>query len=983
MRCRLGKGKSNLQKRRGAPAVRQAPLSGPRAKAYALRDAGRYTEAFEALRPLYESTPQDSLLALDFGHICMEVEQFDMATRVFAKILEMEPKNLVALSNLGGSLIRVGRLQDARAILEYVLELDPKNLHARINLGGVLQAAGEREANLHNALEAIAIEPTATLAFNNLGAAFSDMAMFSEAKHAYETAVMLDPNNLDALINLAASESRLGNAATSAEMYELVLTKLPIEAKHRADAIRFYAAFEYLKQGVLEKGWDYYEGGFSPLVPAAGARAPRREFRAPRWNGEHLQGKTLMVWREQGLGDELLFASCLHELEAVGGEIIIECDNRLVETFTRSFPLFSVRPESHRALLEDFDFQIPIGSLMRLFRRRKEAFEKVNGYVRSDPQKIEKFRARLAPHAGTDRLVGICWRSGKLDPVRNLGYTSLEEWSELLLSPGLKFVNLQYGHCEDELAAVEQNLGIQIVRWSDIDLKNDLDEVFALINCLDLVVSVQTAVLNMAAFSNVPTLAVKLGGWTKMGSEHVLWSRMVRSFDLNNNPLQALVEILEGAKPVDEPLGTNFDSNERQVRVSELDALGLNLSLRSFLRRLRFETITGFTGDLGEFVLPRRDVVEQRVLEGNLTFGFFNFDPAFWSPIAMLAKLSSEVQKVNTSKDMSAGGWLLIRQLCRLGFFDEVSNTIYSSDFFEGGGCRLARLAWEFSCMGHPVDAINLYSKLLPETLTHSWVIGDIVVTLGRLGEFDQAEQLIKERSGRLNSSELSEIYARLGWVLADQNSAPMARRYFQLGRESGCLSVEWQRNEIKLDLLEHGAEYARAKMDSLYQKHVATKDGFSLLAWTQLSVAAPHFSPNERISDLAIVESLFEEDISTGSITPEWRKNHAIFKAALGDYCGAVEECRDAYLRSQGPFDGFGYIALEAEQSGNFAFVSDLLLVDLLLNRQSAAKFLDFLTLEGVQTGRAGNLRLQFGKADPFKNFQNLLGKGETHDPT
>jgi tetratricopeptide (TPR) repeat protein len=519
----LGKGKSNLQKRRGSIAVRQAPLSGPRAKAYALRDAGRYPEAFEAFKPLYESTPQDITLGLDFGHICMEVEHFDIATRVFAKILDAEPKNIVALSNLGGSLIRVGRLQDARAILEYVLELDPKNLHARINLGGVLQAAGEREANLHNALEAIAIEPTATLAFNNLGAAFSDMAMFSEAKHAYETAVMLDPKNIDALINLAASESRLGNSSESAKMYERVLQMLPKEATNRADAIRFYAAFEYLKQGVLEKGWDYYEGGFSPLVPATGARAPRREFRAQRWNGAQLHGKTLMVWREQGLGDELLFATCLHELEALGGQIIVECDKRLVETFARSFPKYRVRAEQLNSPIEDFDLHVPIGSLMKYFRRNIKDFEGSGAYIKVDPAKVKKFEERLAPYGQDYRLVGICWRSGKLDPVRNLNYTKLDDLSVILKDPNLKFVNLQYGECEAEIRAVEEEYGIEILRWADLNLKDDLDDVFALIECLHSIISVQTAVLVAAGAVGKRAFGLKCFGWTRLGSENQVW----------------------------------------------------------------------------------------------------------------------------------------------------------------------------------------------------------------------------------------------------------------------------------------------------------------------------------------------------------------------------------------------------------------------------------------------------------------------------
>jgi tetratricopeptide (TPR) repeat protein len=510
---------------RGAGPLAKAPQDRATAQAYQLRSAKKYVEAKPLFKKLYEAAPQDFALALDYGEICMETEDFTAAVHVYAKILEAEPKHLMALTNLGGALIRAGKLDDARAMLEYALELDPKNIHARINLGGILQAAGDRKGNLDNALEAVSIEPSSSLAFNNLGSAFSDMAMFAEAKHAYETAVMLDPKQVDALVNLAAVEARLGNPASSAEKYEQVLKLLPASAKHRADAVRFYASFEYLKQGILEKGWEYYEGGFSPLVPVNGARSPNRKFSVPRWDGELLNGKTLLVWREQGLGDELLFATCLHELAALGGEIIVECDARLVETFTRSFPAYRIRAEAFLPQAgnispnNDFDLHVPMGSLMKYFRRDKQSFTRSGAYVVAHSAYVEDFRQRLAPYQANTRLVGICWRSGKLDPVRNLGYTTIDEWAPLLQMPGYTFVNLQYGDCESELQAIEQKLNIKILRWPDLNLKNDLDRVFALMHNLDAVVSVQTAVLTMAGSVGVPVVGVKAGGWTALGQQ--------------------------------------------------------------------------------------------------------------------------------------------------------------------------------------------------------------------------------------------------------------------------------------------------------------------------------------------------------------------------------------------------------------------------------------------------------------------------------
>jgi tetratricopeptide (TPR) repeat protein len=493
-----------------------------------LRRAGHFARALEVYEAYLKEQPDDYQALLDQGSVLMSLERFADAAQVYSKMVQIKPNETV-LSNLGAALIRLGRANEAKVVLDYALEINPKNINARINLGGVLQALGMPKESLQNALEAVSIDPTQPLAFNNLGSALFDLAKFPEAKHAFETAILLDSKNLDAQINIANIESKLGSPQASIEAYKKALSLLPTEAKQRAEAIRFYMSFEYLKQGILPEGWDCYEGGFSNLVPVAGARHPRRNFSVPRWNGEALNGKTLLVWREQGLGDELLFATCLHELEALGGKIVVECDRRLVETFTRSFPHYTVRAEAFlpeqamQSPYKDFDLHVPLGSLMKYFRRDIKDFERSGAYIKTDPAKVAKFAERLAPYKEDYRLVGICWRSGKLDPVRNLGYTTLDEWGEVLQTPGFKFVNLQCGECEEELKEAEQKYGVEILRWPDLNLKDDLDDVFALMHCLDAVSSVQTAVLVMGGGVGVPTVGVKAGGWTTLGQQIQPW----------------------------------------------------------------------------------------------------------------------------------------------------------------------------------------------------------------------------------------------------------------------------------------------------------------------------------------------------------------------------------------------------------------------------------------------------------------------------
>lgn len=498
-------------------------------KAAAYRQKGQWLAAINALETLVKIDHKSLGYSLDLANCYMQIESFDKAVEVYSKIFVLHPNEPLLAASFGGALLRLGKLGEAETLLLHSLSLDPKNIFARINLGGVYQAQGDLKASLNNALEAVSVDPTCALAFNNLGSAFSDMAMFEQAKHAYGTAILLEPEQLDALINLGAMESRLGSSKNAIEMYERALLTLTANQTKRADAIRFFCSFEYLKEGNLEKAWDYYEGGFSSMVPLGGARSPKRIFSVPRWSGESLEGKRLLIWREQGLGDELLFGTCLHELQELNaGQIIIECDPRLVPVLARSFPNYIVRPQGyHEQTLEsfynDFDFHLPIASLMKFFRRKIEDFQRGGPYIVPNKELVNQFNQRLRLFKDKT-LVGICWRSGKLSPVRNLGYTMLNDWEFLKEKKhDYVFVNLQYGDCEAELKEVEKEFEINILRWPDVDLKDDLESVFSLTACLDMVIVPGTTVSAISGALGVPTIYLSKKGWLWLGQDQLPW----------------------------------------------------------------------------------------------------------------------------------------------------------------------------------------------------------------------------------------------------------------------------------------------------------------------------------------------------------------------------------------------------------------------------------------------------------------------------
>ena len=482
--------------------------------------SGNYSQAINILNNLLSPDSGKVSHLMMRGEAYLRSEQFDAALADYAKVVEIDNKNITALNNFAVALIRCNKQNNAKEILEYVLEIEPSNFDAHINLGNVLQTQYKSQEALQIALRAIAINPGSAIAYNNLGTALGDLNHIEEAREAYLTANAIDPNYVSTYINLAQIEEKLENREQAKNLYEQAL-QLKNLTHYESDLIKYYLAYSYLFFGELEKGWHHYDYGFGPLLPI-GALRSLRKFSQPKWSGEPLNGRKLLIWREQGLGDEIDFSTCLIDLAELGGEVILETDIRLIKTYQRTFKNFLIREQMEGAdnypLINDFDVHCPIGSLPCIFRKSIGNFQNKTNLFSPDAAIKEQFQQLLLPYKEYI-LVGISWRSGKLSVLRNLNYTALVDWKELLGKPNVKFVNLQYGDCESELLEIEKNLGIEILRWQDLDLKNNLEAVIALCSCLDCVVSVGTAVSSIAPAVGCHTFLLAKRSWIMLGQE--------------------------------------------------------------------------------------------------------------------------------------------------------------------------------------------------------------------------------------------------------------------------------------------------------------------------------------------------------------------------------------------------------------------------------------------------------------------------------
>jgi len=501
-----------------------------------LHQKGDLINAKSEYLKFYKSHPDYLGLRSILAKICVELGQYDEALYHTTEDLKHNPTDPYTLSNCAFVQVQLGALSEAEKNISQAIELNPNRLESHFILCSVLTAQGKNQEALKVAIQALSINPTSANALNNLGTALQKTGDTDSAKIAFESACILSPDSHEPFYNLASLEAIANNSEKAIFLYNKSLEKKSYTTADITSRVLFSLSFEYLKMGKLIEGWKNYNSGFNTAVPFEYRRAPNRTFQVPRWTGGPLNGQRLLIWGEQGIGDELLFLTCLADLSSIDGYILVECESRLVSALSRSFPRIIFRPSSYHPTLglppvfNDYNLHIPMGGLMEIFRNDISDFKRSKPYIIVDNKIAHDFEDKLNIICGSRKRIGICWRSGHLSAQRNVNYTSLSDWGSILSAPNAEFINLQYGECEQELIEAEEKYGIRILRWPDLNLKNDIDSVLSLMSRLDIVVTIDSAVCPMAAAVGLQVLLMRQKGWDNLGTNYLPWFANVQCF---------------------------------------------------------------------------------------------------------------------------------------------------------------------------------------------------------------------------------------------------------------------------------------------------------------------------------------------------------------------------------------------------------------------------------------------------------------------
>ena len=479
MRERLGSLTAAAEAYRAYLALRPEDPAGLINLAVVLRrSGGDLREAEQLLRRAAAFSPETAEAQAELGLTLFRAGRTAEAEPIFQRALALDPRHYDGLNNLGLVLDRLGRRDEAEEMLRRAIASAPERGEAVTNLAALLRVAkrpADAEAVLRAALPALELYPGV---LRELGMAAEEQQRYEEAIELYERAIALDPDDGDARECLGSMLLSLARYKEAQAAYEAA-----IERKPEKPGPHFSLGCILLLQQEFARGWREYER----RLDIEGMAAMLAQVPGPRWTGEPLAGRRILLRGEQGAGDTLIFARYVPEVAALGGEVVLEVQAPLKRLMSRLAGVKEIVTQAEP--VPPHDLQAMLGSLPLLLGRDAPSGAP---YLSADSERAAYWRQRLGPRQKP--RVGLVWAGNPKqasDPQRSIGLAPLVP---LLDIEGVEFLSLQVGPRSADITAL--GLG---KRLRDISGElTDYAETAAALAEIDLLISSDTSAPHLA-----------------------------------------------------------------------------------------------------------------------------------------------------------------------------------------------------------------------------------------------------------------------------------------------------------------------------------------------------------------------------------------------------------------------------------------------------------------------------------------------------
>lgn len=485
------------------------------AKAGKLSSMNKFEEASVELLQAHRLDPKNADTLLVLGNNLRHAGNVQAAIHVMEKALKAAGEDMELLYGIGLLAQDLGMLDAAERMYALVIQRSPDDARGHTALAAVKRAKGEYDQAIDTLKFAIEQSQQDHTLWQALGVTVAEARGADHARPFFEESLRLKPDYDIAWSNMGHAYSAEGRFAESLPFLEKSVALRPDDPD-----TRFSYASSLLGVGDFEKGWAEYEW-----------RLDRRRKDSvifvhdlPRWQGEDISDKTILICDEQGVGDAIIFASAYQDVIERAGHVIIECDRRLVTWFQRSFPAATVHrhvtfrsnAKIHRHygwLREDSvprpDLFIPSGSIFQLVREDVASFARNGAYLKPDPERVAFWRSRFDA-IGDGPKIGICWSGGFVTPIRAKGYMSLMDFQPFfdLQAKGGHFVNCMYKDAREDCRRLADEKRVILHDWDDIDRRDQLDEAAAYTAALDYMVSISSSPVAIAGAMQIPAITL-------------------------------------------------------------------------------------------------------------------------------------------------------------------------------------------------------------------------------------------------------------------------------------------------------------------------------------------------------------------------------------------------------------------------------------------------------------------------------------------
>lgn len=405
------------------------------------------------------------------------------AEQRYRQILQTNPFHAQALHLLGVVAHQAGKSEQAVDIIRRAINLQPSLSEAHNNLGVIYREQGMLDDAVACFQTALRIKPDHAEAHNNLGIAFKEQGDLQQALSCYEAAIRFQPNSADA-------HNNRGNAFVERNQLQDALACFEKAIQLNPDYVRAHwnRALALLVLEDFAQGWPEFEWRWRR------PESPPRAFSQPLWNGSPLEGRTILLHAEQGLGDTFQFIRYAKLVQERGGRVVVECQESLLAILAGCPGIDQL--VGHGAPLPEFAVHAPLMSLPGIFGTVLATIPADVPYVSADAGLVEKWRHELHAHSGFK--IGINWQGSATHKKDRLRSIPLEHFAPLARLRGVTLLSLQKGQGVERLPDV-------------IDLGSRLDQsggafmdTAAVMKNLDLVITSDTSTAHLAGALGVP-----------------------------------------------------------------------------------------------------------------------------------------------------------------------------------------------------------------------------------------------------------------------------------------------------------------------------------------------------------------------------------------------------------------------------------------------------------------------------------------------